>query len=140
MITASASRILMSFAREGGLPFSPFFAKVSTTRQLPVNALCFATLVQCALVCIYIGNTALFNSLLVLTVATLNVSYAIPNALMLFRGRRLGLPPAPFSLGRLGPAINAVALTYNILISVFLFFPNFLPVTALNMNYSAASE
>lgn len=53
---------------------------------------------------------------------------------MLFRARRLGLPKAPFSLGRLGAPINAVALCYNIVISFFLFFPNYLPVTGLNMS------
>ncbi|ORY91640.1 amino acid/polyamine transporter I [Leucosporidium creatinivorum] len=138
MILASSGRVLMSFAREGGLPFSSFFAKVDRRKQLPLNALFFSAIVQALLALIYIGNTALFNSLLVLTVAALNISYAIPNGLMLFRARRLGLPKAPFSLGRLGIPINAVALSYNIVISFFLFFPNYLPVTALNMNYAAA--
>ncbi|ORY91623.1 amino acid/polyamine transporter I [Leucosporidium creatinivorum] len=138
MIMASSGRILMSFAREGGLPFSSFFAKVDKRKQLPINALCFSAGLQALLVLIYIGNTALFNSLLVLTVAALNISYAIPNGLMLFRARRLGLPKAPFSLGRLGTPINAIALSYNIVISFFLFFPNYLPVTALNMNYASA--
>lgn len=70
MIMASSSRILMSFAREGGLPFSPFFAKVSPTKQLPINALCFSTALQSCLSLVYIGNTALFNSLLVLTIVS----------------------------------------------------------------------
>ncbi|GAA6013783.1 hypothetical protein JCM10207_008189 [Rhodosporidiobolus poonsookiae] len=137
MILASSGRVLMSFAREGGLPFSRFFAEISPTHNLPVNALCFSAVVQALLVLIYIGNAALFNSLLVLTVAALNITYAIPNGLMLFRGRRLGmLKNAEFSLGRLGPVANAVALAYNITISIFLFFPTFLPVDGSNMIFA----
>jgi choline transport protein len=57
MIMASSGRILMSFAREGGLPFSSFFAKIDRREQLPVNALCFSAGLQALLVLIYIVSS-----------------------------------------------------------------------------------
>ncbi|GAA6024004.1 hypothetical protein JCM10207_006851 [Rhodosporidiobolus poonsookiae] len=139
-ILATSGRVSWSFALEGGLPFSNFFAHISPRFNVPVRALAASTIIQCLLVLIYIGNGALFNSILVLAIALLNSSYAIPIALMLFRARPSGmLPNAPFRLrGVLGPLANAVALAYEIFISFFLFFPNVRPVTGSNMNYACA--
>ncbi|GAA5919709.1 hypothetical protein JCM6882_008439 [Rhodosporidiobolus microsporus] len=137
-ILATAGRVVWSFALEGGIPFSQWFSRLSSRYEVPVNALCVVAAVQCLLSLIYIGNTALFNSILTLTVAFLNISYSIPIALMLFRGRpqRL-LPAAPFRLGAiLGPLCNIVALCVQTVVSFFLFFPNTLPTTAETMNWA----
>ncbi|GAA6040324.1 hypothetical protein JCM8097_009422 [Rhodosporidiobolus ruineniae] len=137
-ILATAGRVVWSFAIEGGIPFAAFFAKLDRRWGVPVNALCVVAAIQCLLALIYIGNTALFNSMLTLTVAFLNISYAIPISLMLFRGRpRRLLPHAPFRLGPvLGPLANTFALCYQSVVSFFLFFPNTLPTTPSTMNWA----
>ncbi|GAA6020289.1 hypothetical protein JCM10207_003214 [Rhodosporidiobolus poonsookiae] len=139
-ILATSGRVIWSFALEGGIPFSSVFARVSSKHHVPIAALCVSVAVQMLLVLIYIGNAALFNSILVLAVAHLNISYAIPNALMLFRGRPSGtLPLAPFTLGPiLGPLCNVVAVLYEVFISIMLFFPTVRPVTPSNMNWAVA--
>lgn len=54
---------------------------------------------------------------------------------MLFYARPRGLPEAPFSLGpRLGVVCNVLGASYNFFISFFLFFPNYVPVSGLNMS------
>ncbi|GAA5827333.1 hypothetical protein JCM11251_003769 [Rhodosporidiobolus azoricus] len=137
-ILATAGRVVWSFALEGGIPFSAWFSRLSSRWAVPVNALCAVAAIQCLISLIYIGNTALFNSILTLTVAFLNISYAIPIALMLFRGRpRRLLPAAPFRLGVvLGPLCNVVALCFQSVVSFFLFFPTVLPTTPETMNWA----
>ncbi|GAA5955397.1 hypothetical protein JCM10213_002871 [Rhodosporidiobolus nylandii] len=137
-ILTTVSRVVWAHALEGGIPFSSFFAQRHPRLDMPVNALCVVAAIQCLLSLIYIGNTALFNSILTLTVAFLNVSYAIPTALMLFRGRpSRTLPNAPFRLGPFfGPLANSFALVYQSVVSFFLFFPTTLPTKPSTMNWA----
>ncbi|KAM0750318.1 amino acid transporter [Meredithblackwellia eburnea MCA 4105] len=137
-LIAAAGRIGWSIAREKGLPFSGWIGSIHPTRHIPLNAMILASIIQCLLVLIYIGNTALFNSLLVLAVVSLNLSYGLPIVMYYIHGRKEGIPKAPFSLGRLRLLAHMVSLAYFTIVITFLFFPNFLPVTASNMNYSCA--
>jgi amino acid transporter len=141
-ILATSGRVIWAFALEGGLPCSRFFSHVSPRFNVPVRALAASAIIQCLMVLLYIvsfpfvqpgtlraflltltlyflllqGNSALFNSLLQLAIALLNMSYALPIALMLFRGRPSGQLEKPyFSLGPvLGPIANVVALSYEV--------------------------
>ncbi|GJN89969.1 hypothetical protein Rhopal_002958-T1 [Rhodotorula paludigena] len=137
---ATSGRVIWSFALEGGIPFSRQLSKINRQHHVPIRAMVVSVIIQCLIVLIYIGNAALFNSILVLAIALLNASYLIPNFLMLTRGRRSGtLPKAPFSLGPvLGPVCNVVAIIYELFISVMLFLPTVRPVTGENMNYACA--
>ncbi|POY70549.1 hypothetical protein BMF94_6463 [Rhodotorula taiwanensis] len=137
---ATASRVIWSFALDGGIPFSRWFTKISSTNHVPVRALLVVCVTEMLLVLIYIGNAPLFNSILVLAISLLNLSYAVPISLMLFRGRPSGqLPKAPFRLPRvLGMICNSVAIVYQVFISIMLFLPTYHPVTAGNMNFAVA--
>ncbi|TKA53475.1 hypothetical protein B0A53_04469 [Rhodotorula sp. CCFEE 5036] len=137
---ATAGRVIWSFALDGGIPFSRWFTKISSTNHVPVRALIVVCVIEMLLVLIYIGNAPLFNSIIVLAISLLNLSYAVPTGLMLFRGRPSGqLPQAPFRLPRvLGIICNSVAMVYQIFISIMLFLPTYHPVTAGNMNYAVA--
>ncbi|GAA5848831.1 hypothetical protein JCM8547_006361 [Rhodosporidiobolus lusitaniae] len=137
-ILATAGRVLWSFSVEGGVPCSKWLSHLNTSLNVPVNALCVVATIQCLLALIYIGNTALFGSILTLTVAFLNISYMIPCFLMLVRGRpqRL-LPHAPFRLGPLlGPLCNIFAIVYQLVVSVMLFLPTTLPTAPSTMNWA----
>ncbi|EXJ57389.1 hypothetical protein A1O7_07736 [Cladophialophora yegresii CBS 114405] len=132
----TAGRLTWAFARDNGLPFSRFFAKVHPTLQVPVNA-SLLTMVFCILYgLIYIGSTTAFNSFISLSILGLNITYAIPQAIVLVRGRANVLPARPFNLGPLlGPFCNLFSVVWTLFYTVLFSFPVFLPVTAQNMNY-----
>lgn len=71
---ATASRVIWSFALDGGIPFSRWFTKISSTNHVPVRALLVVCVTEMLLVLIYIGNAPLFNSILVLAISLLNLS------------------------------------------------------------------
>jgi hypothetical protein len=48
------------------------------------------------------------------------------------------IPYGPFRLGRWGLPVNIFSIVYGILILIWLPFPPFMPVTALNMNYGGS--
>jgi choline transport protein len=85
---------------------------------------------------IYIGSTTAFNSFISLAILGLNVTYAIPQAVVVLRGRDNVLPKRHFNLGPVfGPFCNIFSALWMSLFGVLFCFPIFLPVTAQNMNY-----
>ncbi|KAK4701505.1 choline transport protein, partial [Phenoliferia sp. Uapishka_3] len=140
-ILTGSSRMTHAFARDGGIPFSPFFARVHPVTGVPVNAVYLSTVLVIIFGLIYLGSSSALNAILSSSVVFLNISYSIPVALLLFRGRHL-LRPASFpeptmSLGNFwGPVCNIVGLCFTALTTVFFLFPPELPVTGNNMNYA----
>lgn len=134
-LVLTSGRLLWAFARDNGLPFSRFFAKTHPTLQVPVNAT-LLTAVFCILYgLIYIGSTTAFNSFVATAILSLNLTYAIPQFILLLRGRSV-LPARPFDLGpRFGPFCNIFATAWVSLYAVLFCFPIFLPVTVETMNY-----
>lgn len=65
----------------------------------------------------------------------LQTSCALPQAILLWRGRENVLPERPFSLGRFGTAINFVAVAWVIFLDILCCIPTEMPVTKENMNY-----
>lgn len=68
VLVAEGSRCLYAFARDHGLPFSGVFSKVDKKRQVPINAILLAAVVQLALCAIDFGTTTGFNT--VIAIAT----------------------------------------------------------------------
>lgn len=67
-LLTEGSRSVYAFARDGGLPFSKFFAKVPSKHQVPVNAILLTLVVQLALGAIDFGTTTGFET--VIAIAT----------------------------------------------------------------------
>ncbi|GAM88167.1 hypothetical protein ANO11243_061980 [Dothideomycetidae sp. 11243] len=133
----TAGRLTWAFARDNGLPYSTFFARTHPTLQVPANAT-FATLVFCVLYgLIYIGSTTAFNSFISLSILGLNVTYTIPQAIAVFRGRDKVLPADRYlNLGPVfGPVCNVFSTAWMCLYTVLFCFPNFVPPTLQDMNY-----
>lgn len=61
---AQSSRVVFSFARDNGLPFSSFFKKVDTTRHVPTPAILLVLVINMALMSIYFGSITGFNTIL----------------------------------------------------------------------------
>lgn len=65
----------------------------------------------------------------------LQTSCALPQAIILWRGRERVLPERPFSLGRYGTFVNAVSVAWVVFLDIISFLPAEMPVTKENMNY-----
>ncbi|KAE9403315.1 putative amino acid permease [Gymnopus androsaceus JB14] len=136
-IVASVSRLTWAFSRDGGLPFSPFFAYVNPHYQVPVRSIGLVVVVVMLLSLINIASTVALNAVVSLTTLALYFSYLIPISLLLLkRIRKEHIDFGPFTLGRFGFLVNLYSIVYGIFIVIFLPFPPSLPVTGTTMNYA----
>ena len=134
---ASASRLTWAFARDNGLPFPRYFAHVSKYYFIPVRAIMLITIVAMLLGLINLGSLVAFNALTTLALVGHYTSYIIPIGLLLYhRVSRERLIFGPFSLGRWGIFLNAVAVLYSGFLFAIMVLPPYQPVTASNMNYA----
>ena len=75
-LCAQSSRLAFAFARDGGVPFSKFFAKVDKKSQVPVNAIILTVAVNMAFMSIYFGSVTGFGT--ILSISTEGFCKAIP--------------------------------------------------------------
>lgn len=122
-IVATASRQLFAFARDEGLPFSPWFARVSRN-ELPMNAIIVTFITSALLSLINIGSAAALNSITSLSTNALLSSYICSIGCIVWR-RWAGAPllPSHFSLGRWGLVVNIASEVFLIFAFIFAFFP-----------------
>lgn len=122
-VVATASRQLFAFARDEGLPFPSWFAKVSRN-DLPMNAIVVTFITSTLLSFINIGSATALNSITSLCTNALLSSYICSIGCMIWR-RWTGAPllPSHFSLGRWGLAINIASEVFLIFSFIFAFFP-----------------
>lgn len=57
---ASTSRQTFAFARDNGLPFSPWLGRVHHTWRVPLNSIVFTIIFTCVVSLINIGSAAAF--------------------------------------------------------------------------------
>lgn len=135
-IMTTSSRMTYAFARDGGLPFSRFFAKVHGSLGVPFNALVLTCFFVIIFGCIFLGSDTAFNAITSASVVALGVSYGIPIAINVLQGRRKLPDRRPFKLPNvIGWCTNLLGLGYVIITTVLFLFPPELPVAADNMNY-----
>ncbi|KAJ5382632.1 amino acid/polyamine transporter I [Penicillium concentricum] len=135
-IISSTSRVIWSFARDGGLP--EYFARVGDRTKAPTGAIILTWALISLISLIYIGNATAYYGISSACTAALIISYAFPiliNAVCGFQ--HCNVPRGPFTLGRYHRPIALAALAWSIYITIFLCFPTIYPVTAANLNYAA---
>lgn len=136
-VVSSVSRLTWAWARDGGLP--RYFGHVDAYQRVPLRAVILATAIASLLSLLNIGSATTyiaFSAIVSLSTLALYLSYAIVLACLLYARLTGRFKPGPWSLGRwTGPLVNVVGLIYTIYIMIWLPFPNYLPVTAANMNY-----
>jgi len=140
-VVASVSRLTWAFARDGGLPYSEFFAKVDATYHVPFRAVGLVSFTVVLLSLINIASTTALSAILALSTASLYISYLIPIVLLVIKRLNRSTDPeplifGPWTLGRWGMAINLYAIIFGTFVCIFVPFPTTIPVTALNMNYA----
>ncbi|KAL9091371.1 MAG: hypothetical protein Q9159_001455 [Coniocarpon cinnabarinum] len=134
---ATESRQMWAFARDNGMPFSRWIAKVSKRFQVPLNAIWITMAVNIVLCLINLGSNLAFNIIIGISVVGTTATYIISIACLLsarFRGDEL--PPARWSLGRFGAPINIFAIGFASMMLVFSFFPVSVPVDPSTMNWT----
>jgi amino acid transporter len=114
------SRTVYAFARDNGLPGSALWRRISV-HQTPAPAIWLAV-VFAFFATISAGTYAVVTSI---SVIGLYFSYLIP-VYLAWRARSRGqaVPRGPWHLGRVGPAINLVAMLWVVFISIVLSIPD----------------
>ncbi|KAF9883909.1 hypothetical protein FE257_002652 [Aspergillus nanangensis] len=109
-------RVAWAFSRDNGLPCSPYFSKVSSRFHFPVRATFLGAVFIIVYGVVYIASTQAFNAIVNTCTLLLNLTFTIPQVIILF-GRRKHLPPRHFDLGRYGgSAVIGAFLVLSVLV------------------------
>jgi amino acid transporter len=116
----SNSRMLFAFARDGGMPFSPWLARVSPRFASPHVAV-WVSAAAALLVALW---ARAYSAMGALSTIALYASYAVPIAVGL-RARWNGRwrTRGPWDLGRFSTVVNVVALVWVAVVSVLFVLP-----------------
>ncbi len=115
------SRVIYAFARDGGMPASAVFRRVSATHLTPAPAIWLSVVVAFAAT-ISNGTYAVVTSI---SVIGLYVSYIVPVYLAWrARGSAMEVPRGPWHLGRFGSPINLVSMVWVAFITIILAVPD----------------
>jgi amino acid transporter len=115
----SNSRMLYAFARDGGLPFSRYLARVSPRFQTPA----VAVWVSIAMAMLISVATSVYSVMAALSTIALYASYVVPVFFALLARRRGWPRTGPWSLGRFGGVVNVVAVVWVAFMLVLLSLP-----------------
>lgn len=152
---ATCAREVFAFARDKGLPFSKVMAHMDPKWNIPFNAVYITSIGVVLLSLINLGSTLAvrkrpydpfiqqadtsyqFNIIVSLSLLGLLSTYLISiGCVLLKRIKGESLPPARWSLGRYGLAVNAFAFIYCAFIIVFSCFPTSLPEDLGSANWA----
>lgn len=137
---AAGSRQAWAFARDEGLPYPGWFTRLPRFNNTPVplNAMIGCLLVVVIIAILNLGGSEIFDSIIGLQNGAIGGTYAVSIGCVFWR-RLFGepLPPARFSLGRMGVYINGYAFFYQLFMTVISYFPLTYKPTAASMNWSS---
>jgi amino acid transporter len=115
------SRTIYAFARDGGMPASSIWKRVSRSHSTPAPAIWLCVLIAFAAT-ISSGTYAVVTSV---SVIGLYFSYIIPVYLgWRLRGTTAEAPRGPWHLGRFGSTVNLIAIAWVVFICVILSIPD----------------
>jgi len=137
-LATTASRLTWSFARDGGVPFYAYFAKVDPYWRVPVRATWAQGVIAGLVGVLYLFADTVLEAILSVSTIALTISYAIPIIVLLVVGREQLSPSRPFNLGRLGTPFNIVSIIYCGVTTVFFFFPDGPNPSIADMNWAIA--
>ncbi|KAI7553345.1 hypothetical protein KC331_g1293 [Hortaea werneckii] len=135
VIFLSAQRITYAVARDGILPFSKTFSKVTPKHHLPVNAALLMVVLTIAICAAVIGSTVAFSAITAAATIGTNLSYLIPIVARQTVGRK-HFKPAKWNLGAWSIPVSIIASLYIAFLFVVLMLPQLYPVNAQTLNYA----
>lgn len=134
---AAASRMIFAFSRDGALPGSALWRRVSSRTGTPSRAVWLSVAVAALLALPSLYSATAYGAVTAINVIGITPAYAIPIYLRLRVGRRFR--PGPWHLGRWSLPIGWVAVAWVAFVTVLFCLPQSRPVTADSMNYAAVA-
>jgi amino acid transporter len=130
----SNSRQIWAFSRDGAIPGSTLWHRLSPRTRTPVYAVWLAA--GCALVLTIPGwwNNTAFTAIVSVNVVGLFTAYGIPILLRLRLGR--DFRPGPWNLGAKGRPIAFIAVVWIVLSNILFMLPQSSPITLHDFNYA----
>jgi len=132
---AAASRMVFAFSRDGALPGSRLWQRVSPRTQTPVLAVWLSVAVAGLLALPSLYSETAYGAVTAINVIGITPAYAIPVFLRLRAGDRF--EKGPWHLGRWSKPIGWVAVVWVALVTVLFCLPQSSPVTVDSMNYAS---
>ncbi|KAJ9618854.1 hypothetical protein H2203_008670 [Taxawa tesnikishii (nom. ined.)] len=121
---ATSSRQMWAFARDQGLPFSSFIARVRPGYDIPLNAVIVSYVMAMLLSLITLGSAVAFNIVTSLATGALIASYIVSiSCLVIKRVRGQQMLPRRWDLGAAGLPLNIFSVLFLTLIWIMTFFP-----------------
>lgn len=131
---ASASRMVFAFSRDGALPFSPTWRRLSPRTKTPVAAVWLAVAVPFVLALPSLFSTTAYTAITTINVIGITPAYAIPIYLRLRAGHRFAR--GPWHLGRWSRIVGWIAVVWVAFVTVLFCLPSVRPVTVDTFNYA----
>ncbi|KAF9199692.1 hypothetical protein BGZ49_010164 [Haplosporangium sp. Z 27] len=136
---AANSRMIYAFARDGGLPFSPFWTTLNKRTQMPLRLVWLSVVITIVLALPSLGSTATLSAISGISIIGFTVSYAIPVLLRITVGATTFVQ-REFNLGSYSKPIGWVAVIWTAFIFVIFNLPQSWPVTNANtFNFTPAA-
>ncbi|MGW7691091.1 amino acid permease [Streptomyces asiaticus] len=132
---AAASRMVFAFSRDGALPGSRLWQRVSSRTQTPVLAVWLSVTVACVLALPSLYSETAYGAVTAINVIGITPAYAIPIFLRLRAGDRF--QPGPWNLGRWSKPVGWIAVVWVAVVTVLFCLPQSSPVTVDSMNYAS---
>ncbi|HEY0812852.1 MAG TPA: amino acid permease [Pseudonocardia sp.] len=126
-ISASATRVMFSMARDGQLPFAKALAKVSPRTKTPILPGIVVGLLSIGVLLINLGQTSVFATVTSVSVVIVYLAYLFVTVPLLWqrikRNPAHNPEPAYFSLGRWGLPVNVIAVVFGLFLLINVGWP-----------------
>ncbi|KAF9312606.1 hypothetical protein BG003_006122 [Podila horticola] len=133
----AATRVVYSFARDGGVPHSSYWNHLHPRRKTPQRvSWLVAAACMCCIFPFFWGNAEAFKWISSLACITANLCYVFPLWMRLTREGKLHFIPGAFSLGPLSKLLHVISIIWLISLSLVLMLPSSFPLTKNNFNYA----
>ncbi|MCQ4211840.1 amino acid permease [Streptomyces longispororuber] len=134
---AAASRMVFAFSRDGALPGSRLWRKVSDRTRTPVAAVWLSVAAAGVLALPSLWSATAYGAVTAINVIGVTPAYAIPVLLRLRAGDRF--ERGPWHLGRWSRPVGWVAVGWVACVTVLFCLPQASPVTVDSMNYAVVA-
>ncbi|KAF8940019.1 hypothetical protein BGZ58_008064 [Dissophora ornata] len=132
-----ATRIVYSFARDGGVPHSSYWNHLHPQRKTPQRVSWLVTAAcMCCIFPYFWGNTIAFQWIASLGCITSNICFVIPLWMRLTQEGNFHFIAGAFKLGRLSRPLHMISIAWLLFLSLFLMFPSTFPLSKNNFNYA----
>lgn len=137
-VTTTSSRTIWSLSVQNHLLGSKWLRRISGRRDIPQNAVYFTATLGALFGLLVLGPTTALNAMIGSAASCFFLAYSIPICCVLACRAPLKAKERYLNLGAFGPYLNAISIGWAALMIVVLCFPQYLPVTSQNMNYTVA--